>query len=228
MKQTNLLIASIVAGSIALSSCATTNPYTGERQTSKATTGAVVGALGGAAIGALIGNNRSSGSSRKYAIRGAVAGALAGGGIGHYMDQQEAQIRQQLESTGVSVTRIGNDLVLNIPSDITFKTGSSQLHIEFDETLKSVALILKKYNKTSISITGHTDSAGSASYNQDLSVSRATSVARLLGYNGVASNRTFTYGEGETSPIASNKTASGKAKNRRVELKIVPQQKYFQ
>ncbi len=228
MKRTKLFIASIAAGSIVLSSCATTNPYTGQQETSKATKGAIIGALGGAAVGALIGNKRSGGSSRKGAAWGALGGALAGAGIGGYMDNQEAQIRQQMEGTGVSVTRVGNDLILNMPSDITFRTGSSQIDSSFSETLGSVALVLKKYKKTSISVTGHTDSVGSTSSNQRLSVSRAQSVASALNYNGVSSNRTQIYGNGESTPVASNNTTNGKALNRRVELKIVPQQNQFQ
>lgn len=227
MKNTYSIIAGLTLGALALSSCTAVNPYTGQTETSKTTKGAVFGAAGGAALGALIGNNRSGGSSRKYAIRGAVAGGLAGAGIGNYMDQQEAQIRQQLQGSGVSVTRSGNDLILNMPSDITFSTGKSSIQPRFVSTLGSVALVLNKYNKTRIGITGHTDSDGSNAYNQNLSVARAQSVGYVLNSRGVTTNRILTGGRGETSPIASNASASGKAQNRRVELRIVPQQNQF-
>ena len=228
MNYKHTIIATLSASSILLSSCATQtiNPYTGQQQNSKAVSGAAMGAVAGGLIGALSGKNRSGGRKR-HALKGAVLGALAGGGIGAYMDNQEAQIRRQMEGTGVSVTRSGNDLILNMPSDITFNTGSARIRPRFTETLRSVALILKKYKKTSISITGHTDSVGSSSFNQGLSVSRANSVASTLHYQGVQRYRTLTNGRGENSPVASNATARGKAKNRRVELRIVPQQNQF-
>lgn len=225
ISQTYTALGAIVA--VTFSSCTTTNPYTGEKQISKTAAGTLIGAAGGAAIGALSGNNRTGGKSREHAIKGALIGGAVGGGIGIYMDQQEAQIRQQLQGTGVSVTRSGNDLILNMPSDITFKSGSSSVLPRFTSTLGSVALVLKKYKKTSISITGHTDSDGSPSYNQNLSVSRANSVAQSLSRQGVSGSRIQTYGRGEASPIASNSSTQGKAQNRRVELKIVPQSSQF-
>ena len=214
------------AATLALTSCATTNPYTGERQVSKAAAGTAIGALGGAALGALAGKSNAS-SSRDGAIIGALSGAAIGGGVGYYMDTQEAEVRRQLQGSGVSVKRVGNDLVLNMPSDITFNSGSSNLKSEFSSTLNSVALVLKKYTKTSISITGHTDSDGSDSYNQQLSVSRASSVAYDLNGRGVSGNRLLTQGAGESQPIADNGTSAGKAANRRVELRIVPQNSQF-
>jgi len=206
----------------------TTNPYTGTQQVSKTTGGALVGAASGAALGALIGNTRTGGSSRKYAVRGAIAGALAGGVIGHYMDQQEAAIRQQLQGTGVSVTRVGNDLVLNMPSDITFKVNRSDIQPRFTSTLDSVALVFQKYRKTQVRIIGHTDSDGSHAYNQKLSLQRAYSVAEYFRARGVAPARLFREGMGETRPVAPNTSRSGKAKNRRVEVRIIPQQHMFQ
>lgn len=214
-------IASFTLLAVSLSSCATTNPYTGERQISKATTGTALGALGGAALGAIIADDT------KGTVTGALAGAAVGGGIGYYMDTQEKEIRKQLEGTGVSVTRSGNDLILNMPSDITFNSGSSALKTQFSSTLQSVALVLKKYNKTSISIIGHTDSDGSTSSNQSLSVKRAQSVASDLNSRGLSGSRIITQGAGESRPVASNATSSGKAANRRVELRIVPQGSQF-
>ncbi len=154
-------------------------------------------------------------------------GGLIGGGIGSYMDTQEAEIRRQLHGTGVSVSRVDRVLVLNMPSDITFRPGSAAINPRFARTLGSVALVLKKYNRTSISIVGHTDSDGSAASNQSLSISRARSVAGVLNSRGVSGNRILTKGAGESRPVASNATSSGKAQNRRVELRIVPLQNQF-
>ena len=220
-------IASITIASLALSSCTTVNPNTGQKQPSKLVKGGVLGALGGAAIGALSGNNRTGGKSRDHAIKGAAIGALAGMGIGGYMDRQESKMRQGMNGSGVTVTRAGNDLILNMPSDITFGSGSSSIQPQFQDTLGSVAGVLSQYNKTQISITGHTDSDGSSSYNQGLSINRARSVANALNSQGVSSSRTQTYGEGEALPIASNNTSAGKAQNRRVVIRIIPQQSQF-
>lgn len=221
MKKINLITACVTMVAFTLPSCTTVNPYTGQQQTSKTVQGGVIGALGGAAIGALTGD-------RKDALKGAMIGGLAGGGIGAYMDTQEAEVRRQLSGSGVSVTRSGDDLILNMPSDITFSTGSANIQSQFNQTLSSVALVLKKYSRTSISIIGHTDSDGSAASNQSLSISRARSVAGVLNARGVAGTRLLVNGMGESHPVSSNATSAGKAQNRRVELRIVPQQNQFQ
>lgn len=220
MKKMNSIIACATMAALTLPSCTTVNPYTGDQQASKTVQGGVIGALGGAAIGAMRGD-------RKDALKGAMIGGLVGGGIGSYMDTQEAEVRRQLQGSGVSVSRNGNDLILNMPSDITFSPGSASIQPQFADTLGSVGLVLKKYNRTSISIVGHTDSDGSAASNQSLSIARARSVAGVLNSRGVAGNRILTNGEGESSPVASNASSSGKAQNRRVELRIVPQQNQF-
>ncbi len=209
---------------LSLTSCTSVDPYTGQQKTSNTVKGATMGVLGGAALGALIGNSRSGGKSREYAVKGAIAGLAAGAGIGNYMDTQEALMRNQLRGTGVSVTRVGNDIILNMPSDVTFNTGRADIQPQFADTLQSVASVLKKYARTRISITGHTDSDGSASSNQNLSNARARSVAGFLNSRGVISRRMDTYGAGESSPIASNNSSSGKAKNRRVVIRVNPQQ----
>ncbi len=209
-----------IAGLITVLSFAaacTTNPYTGERQISKTATGAAIGAAGGAAIGALAGRNRAKG-----ALIGAGAGALAGGAVGAYMDIQEAKLRERLRGTGVSVTRVGDDLILNMPGNVTFDTNGAGIRPAFYETLNSVALVLKEYDKTIIEVMGHTDSTGSATYNQSLSERRATSVSRYLAAQGIDSRRLLTRGFGEGIPIASNDTAQGRQQNRRVELRLVP------
>jgi len=215
---------SILTGILALSlaSCTTIDPYTGEQKVSKATTGAGIGAVGGALLGGIIGNNTGDGDAGRGAAIGAVAGALVGGGIGNYMDQQEAAIRAQLEGTGVGVTRVGNDIILNMPHDITFDVAKDTIRSDFAGTLDSVALVLNKYNRTLVNVDGHTDSDGGSSYNQGLSERRASSVAGYLSSRRVDPRRLIVRGFGESRPVASNNTASGKAANRRVEIRIVP------
>jgi outer membrane protein OmpA-like peptidoglycan-associated protein len=220
MKKIHSIIACTSVVVLALPSCTTVNPYTGEQQTSKTLQGGAAGALVGGLAGAMMGDSHD-------ALKGAAIGGLLGGGIGAYMDTQEAEVRRQLHGTGVSVTRIGNDLVLNMPSDITFNTASANIQPQFRRTLNAVALVLSKYRLTSISIVGHTDSDGSDSYNANLSIDRARSVAAVLNSSGVHAMRILTYGEGEASPIASNATPYGKAQNRRVELRIIPQRNQF-
>lgn len=208
----------VLAAIITLSACTTINPYTGQKQTSDLTKGAAIGAAGGAVAGALIGG----GSARKRALIGAGIGALTGAGIGYYMDVQDAKLRQQLQGTGVSVTRDGNDIILNMPGNITFQTNSSQINPQFTDVLHSVALVLKEYNKTLIDVDGYTDSTGTAQYNQLLSQARAQAVADNLEAQGILPTRVAVQGFGEANPIASNATPEGRAQNRRVELRLAP------
>ena len=156
------------------------------------------------------------------ASKGAGIGALTGAGVGAYMDKQEAKLRAQLQGTGVSVTRSGDNLILNMPGNVTFKTASADLNSSFFKVLDSVSLVLKEFDKTTIDVEGHTDSDGSDQYNQQLSLERATSVGSYLNSRGVNGQRIVTFGAGEARPIASNSTPEGKQQNRRVELKLQP------
>jgi outer membrane protein OmpA-like peptidoglycan-associated protein len=201
----------------AMSACTTINPYTGEQQTAKATKGAAIGAAAGAVAGLL-----TKGDKLENALIGAGVGALAGGGVGYYMDVQEKKLRDRLAGTGVSVTRIGDNITLNMPGHVTFATNSADLNSQFFSVLDGVTLVLKEYDKTVIEVAGHTDSTGSEQYNQALSERRAQSVAAYLVSHGVKSTRLITVGAGESRPIASNDTEAGRALNRRVELTIVP------
>jgi outer membrane protein OmpA-like peptidoglycan-associated protein len=201
--------------SLVLTGCQTTNPYTGEQQTSKTTFGAGIGALGGAAIGAIAGG-------RKGALIGAGIGALTGGAVGNYMDRQEAALRQRLQNTGVSVTRQGDRLILNMPGNVTFNTNSSAITGNFYPVLDSVALVLNEFNQTYIDVVGYTDSTGAAAYNQTLSEQRAQSVAQYLNSREVLRDRFVVRGAGQSSPIASNETPEGRTQNRRVEIELVP------
>lgn len=200
-----------------VSACTTVNPYTREEQTSKAAKGAAIGAAAGAVVGLL-----TKGDKLENALIGAGVGALAGGGVGYYMDVQEAKLRQKLEGTGVSVTRVGDNITLNMPSSITFALNSADLNAQFYNALSGVTLVLKEYEKTVVEVAGHTDSSGSDQYNQTLSERRAQSVASYLASQGIKNQRLITVGAGESYPIASNATEDGRAANRRVEMTIVP------
>jgi outer membrane protein OmpA-like peptidoglycan-associated protein len=201
---------------LALSAC-TINPYTGEQQVSKTAMGATLGAAGGAAIGALAARDRAKG-----ALIGAGAGALAGGAVGVYMDVQEAKLRERLRGTGVSVTRVGDELVLNMPGSVTFETNQAAIRPSFYEVLNSVSMVLKEYDKTIIEVLGHTDATGSDAYNQGLSEQRAASVRSYLAAQGIDARRVLSQGFGERHPVASNDSAEGRQSNRRVELRLVP------
>ncbi len=200
--------------------CTTLDPYTRQEQTAKAQRQAVIGAAAGAVAGLITGD--SSMERKKRALVGAGLGALAGAGVGNYMDRQEAKLRAELERTGVSVTRIGDNITLNMPGNITFATNSADLNAGFFEVLNSVAVVLKEFDKTVIEVAGHTDSTGSADYNQQLSERRANAVASYLKTRDILADRIITVGEGETRPVASNDTPEGRQQNRRVELTLVP------
>ncbi len=210
----------LVAGMVMLQACTTVDPYTREEKTSKATTGAMIGAVAGAVLG--IATSKDKRKRKERALKGAGIGAIAGGGVGYYMDVQEAKLRQRLENTGVSVTRSGDNIILNLPGNITFAVDRSDVKPDFVEILGSVALVLNEYKSTMIEVAGHTDSTGSESYNQLLSQQRAQSVSSVLMRNGIAAVRIDTVGYGETRPVASNNTPDGRQQNRRVELTLLP------
>ncbi|MCG8588588.1 MAG: OmpA family protein, partial [Proteobacteria bacterium] len=195
----------------------TTNPYTGQPQLRRTATGAALGAAAGAAGGALAGRDRGRG-----AWIGAGVGALAGGTVGAYMDAQEAELRERLRGTGVSVDRYGDELVLNLPGNVTFDSDRAEIRGDFYEVLNAVALVLEEYPRTLVEVSGHTDSTGSAAHNLALSERRALRVAEYLGGQGVDSRRLLTAGFGESEPIATNATGFGRQRNRRVELRLVP------
>ena len=153
---------------------------------------------------------------------GAGVGGLSGGAVGYYMDQQEAKLRAKLQGSGVSVTRQGENIILNMPGNITFQTNSADINANFYNVLNSVVLVVKEYNKTLIDIAGHTDSTGSDAINQPLSERRAASVGNYLTTQGIDARRIVTQGFGKSRPIASNDTSEGKSQNRRVEIQLTP------
>ncbi|WP_108810917.1 OmpA family protein [Sphingorhabdus sp. Alg231-15] len=218
MRTKQAFIAALSLSALTLASGCTTNPETGNQVLSKAAIGGIGGALGGYLLGDIIGGR----NDRTAKIVGAGLGGLAGAGVGYYMDEQEKKLREQTAGTGIDVTREGDNLILNMPSNVTFPVNSAAIQPEFQETLGSVANTLSQYEKSYIDVYGHTDSTGSDAYNQSLSERRASSVAYYLGNSGVQLARIETRGFGESQPIASNSTEEGRSANRRVELKIVP------
>ena len=218
MRHFRTLTAIALSGALVTTAACTTDPNTGQRRISKTALGAVGGLVGGYLAGDLIGGR----NDRTAKIIGAGVGALAGGAVGAYMDRQEAELRRQTAGTGVDVIRSGDDLILRMPSGITFPVDSYAIQPQFQSTLNQVAQTLSSYNQTYIDVLGHTDSTGSDSYNQTLSVNRAQAVASYLSSRGVASARMGVRGFGESAPIASNDTEMGRAQNRRVEIKVVP------
>jgi outer membrane protein OmpA-like peptidoglycan-associated protein len=210
----------VAAAAIVLAGCETIDPYTGESKTSAATKGAIIGAVSGAVVGLASGDD--SVERRQRALIGAGVGALAGGSIGYYMDRQEAKLRAELQGTGVSVHRDGDNITLLMPSNITFATNSADLNAQFFAVLNSVTKVLNEFDKTIVEVAGHTDSTGTDAYNQGLSERRASSVARYLTDQGINPQRLITVGLGESMPVADNGTEAGRALNRRVEITMVP------
>jgi outer membrane protein OmpA-like peptidoglycan-associated protein len=216
----NISTAGFIFLSITLASCSTINPYTGEKQTSKAVFGAGAGAATGAVVGLITGDD--SRERRKHALIGAGVGALAGGAVGYYMDVQEAKLRQKLAGTGVSVTRDGDNIILNMPGNVTFATDSSDINGDFFAVLDSVTIVVDEFDKTLVEVMGHTDSTGANDYNQSLSEKRANAVSKYFQSREIQPLRLATYGYGEDYPIASNDDSNGRSQNRRVEIALVP------
>ena len=218
MKKHTILLTSLCL-TLGVSGCTTINPYSGEEQTSNAVKGGAIGAATGALVGVLSSSKKDRG---KGALIGAASGAALGGGIGYYMDVQEAKLRQKMKGTGVSVTRNGDQIILNMPNNVTFDSNASQLKPAGANTLSGVAMVLKEYEDTRVHIIGHTDSSGSRELNMRLSQQRAESVGTALITMGVDASRLSMSGVGPDQPVASNSTAAGKAQNRRVTLTLSP------
>ncbi len=200
-----------IGGLMGLTACTAVNPYTGQNRINDTTKGTILGAGTGAAIGALAGGG-------KGALIGTAVGSVAGAGVGYWLDKENEELRQELVGSGVQVRKNGSQIELVMSSDISFTVNSADINSAFYPTLNSVAKVLKKYSNQNVLITGYTDNSGSVTYNQQLSAHRADSVAAYLGSHGISINKIFTKGMGELNPIASNSTAAGRSKNRRVEI----------
>jgi len=215
----------IVATAAALAVGCATNPYTGEKRASRTVTSGAGGAAAGAAAGAIAG--AIAGKPGKGAAIGAAAGAAIGVGIGAYQDRQAAKLRERLAASGVSVTRDGDNIILNMPSDITFDVDNSDVKAAFYETLNSVSIVLNEFDKTTVTVAGHADATGSDEYNMGLSQRRALSVSNYMAAQGVTPGRLRAIGFGESRPIADNDTEVGRSANRRVEIVIDPKENEF-
>ena len=218
MNRVNLVAA--IALATLVSGCTTVNPYTRDEQTSKAVKGAAIGAAVGAVAGIISGDD--SRERRKRALIGAGIGGIAGAGVGYYMDVQEARLRQELEASGVSVTRVGDHIVLNMPGNVTFDVNQAEIKAGFYPVLDSVSVVLNEYEKTLVEIAGHTDSSGTDAINQPLSDRRAASVAAYLESRDVLPVRMEAFGLSSKYPVASNASSEGRQLNRRVEITLVP------
>ncbi len=212
-------VSALAAAGLVAAAC-TTDPFTGQQKVSNTAGGAAIGAGLGALAGLAVGG--SPAAQRNAVLIGAGIGALAGAGVGAYMDNQEAALRAQLQGTGVSVTRDGNIIILNMPSNITFASDQDAVSAGFYPTLNSVALVLNKFDRTLVDVDGHTDSTGSEDHNLALSQRRALSVAGYLNGQGVDARRFSVQGFGESDPVATNSTPQGRALNRRVEIRLTP------
>jgi len=176
---------------------------------------------GGAVVGAGLGT-LAGGDDKRNAAIGAAVGALAGAAVGAYMDEQERKLREATAGTGIEVARQGDNIALNMPSDITFPVNSAEVQPGFRPTLNDVAGTLIEYPKTSVDIIGHASADGPEDYNQQLSERRASAVQSYLVAQGMRAVRVQSYGFGESQPIASNDTEAGRAANRRVEILLTP------
>ena len=205
----------VAAGAaLVLSACVQAPP--GEPNRTR--TGAIIGGLGGAAIGAATGD----GSRADEIVVGGLIGAGVGAGIGQALDRQAADLRAQLGDDRIQITNTGQQLIVTLPQDILFATDSAALRPDLQSDLIALGRNLQQYPNTTVQVIGHTDSDGSAAYNQDLSERRARSVASVIQSTGVSGARIVPIGRGESQPIATNQTAAGKQQNRRVEVVITP------
>lgn len=209
--KTPLALASVAA--LALSGCVSSTDG-GPNRTAN---GAILGSLAGAAIGGI-----ASDGDLEKAVIGGVLGAGIGAAVGQQLDRQAADLRAQLGDDRISVTNTGEQLIVSMPQDILFSTDSANLRSDLQGDLRALGRNLQQYPDTTVQVIGHTDSDGSAAYNQDLSERRARAVSGILLETGVSGSRIRSIGRGESQPIASNNSAEGRQQNRRVDIIITP------
>ena len=189
-------------------------------QHQRAKRGALIGAAIGVAAGLLSGD--SAVERRQHAMVGAGIGALAGGAVGNYQDKQEAELRRETAGTGIDVSRDGDVIKLTLPDGVSFDFNRTDIKPQFYPSLNTVANTLREYNQTVVEVSGHTDDVGSDAVNQRISEQRANAVASYLMAQGVQRERLETVGMGKRFPIADNATEQGRARNRRVEIRLLP------
>ena len=211
------ILVTVLAAAVIATGCAAPQTNTGR--------GAVYGTAGGAAAGALAGQliGRNTQSTLIGAAVGAAIGGLTGAGVGNYMDRQEAALNQALaQSQAAQITREGNLLAITLKGDVTFDTNSTYVRPGLYNEIDRIAQVMIQYPETQILVQGFTDSTGDAAYNQTLSERRAEAVKNLLIQRGVSPSRVTSIGYGENQPVATNATPEGRQMNRRVEIRIRP------
>lgn len=204
----------VLGSALALSACVTT-PGGDPNRTAN-------GAIIGGAIGAALGSRTDDNNRLERAVIGGAIGAGIGAAIGNNLDRQAADLRNQLGDDRITVTNTGDRLIVTMPQDILFSTDSANLRADLQGDIRALGGNLQQYPDTTVQVIGHTDSDGSAAYNQDLSERRARAVAGILLETGVSGSRIQSVGRGEAQPIATNNTAEGRQQNRRVEIIITP------
>ena len=217
MAKSRIFISSLAAVSLLTVSGCVTDPNTGEQKVSRTAIGAGAGGLAGLLLGGVIGGKTGR-------IVGAGIGGVAGAVVGAQMDKQIKELKEVTAGTGVDVTEVDNGqaILVNLPDGVTFDVNSTAVKPQFRATLDQIAQSLQQYPNSLVDVYGHTDSTGSDAYNQTLSENRARSVGNYLSMRGVSAARLRTMGFGETQPVATNDTEEGRARNRRVEIKIIP------
>ena len=217
MTKTRIFISSFAALALVSTAACVTDPNTGEKKVSRT----AIGGVGGAGLGYLLGGLIGGKTGR---IVGAGIGGVAGAAIGYRMDQQIKELKETTAGSGVEVTETpdGESILVNLPDGVTFAVDSTEISPGFRTTLDQISNSLVQYPSSLIDVMGHTDSTGSDAYNEDLSKRRADAVAGYLTMRGVSRARIETIGYGERYPIADNATAEGRARNRRVEIRITP------
>ncbi|MFK7997131.1 MAG: OmpA family protein [Granulosicoccus sp.] len=210
MNSLKTTIISAATSLLLISGCATDDPNR------RAKTGAAIGAIAGGVIG-----HQSNSKNGKYV--GAVVGALTGAAAGNYMDKQQRKLEQKLarerRDEKIQITRIDDEtLRLDVRSEASFDVNSATVNSSFINSLETMAEVIGEFDKTAVHVIGHTDSSGELRYNQLLSERRASSVTRILRGNGVDLSRMRTSGRGETMPLDTNATTTGRSRNRRVEV----------
>lgn len=209
-----------LAATTALVACTSPARFEPDNTTTNANSGALMGGIMGAMMGIAGGDNADE--RRAGAIKGGVLGAIAGGVIGTQLDKQAAELEANLRNESVMIENTGESLIVTLPQDILFATDSTAIRESLRFDLAVLARNLNDYPNSTVQIVGHTDNVGSAAYNEDLSLRRASAVATVLSAEGVVASRISTLGLGESRPVDTNLTAEGRAQNRRVEIIILP------
>ena len=212
MKNSSISLMILLSVSLAFSSCKTMN---------KTQKGAAVGTASGGAMGAVIG--RASGNTAMGAIIGAAVGGATGAIIGNQMDKQAEEIKRKVPDANVQ--RVGEGIIVEFSSNVLFGFDQSALTSSSKESLDKLVIVLNEYSETDIEVQGHTDDRGSAEYNDELSIKRASAVSNYLTAKGISSKRISLKGYGESAPKYDNSSKTGRDKNRRVEFLITANEK---